>query len=126
MRKPTPVSQMMRWHADAVAGKKPPIHDGDPQFGWFKTRMVKGGPFVPARIWIDREICPETGELACDEQFICEVDGERRDAQREWVWLSKAPISKAEFDELCHLRSSIEVMAATHVPFDLQEHVIRP
>jgi hypothetical protein len=94
--------------------------------GWFKVRMVRRGPFVPARIWVEREICPLSGELACDERFLCEIDGERRDAEREWVWLSKNPISKAEYDELCSLRQSIEAMAATHSPFDLQEHVIRP
>jgi hypothetical protein len=126
MRQPTPLSNLLRWHRDALAGKRPPIHENDPQMGWFKVRMVRGGPFVPARIWIDREICPLTGELACDERFLCEIDGERRDVQREWVWLSKNPISKAEYDELCSLRQSIEGMAATHAPFDLQEHVIRP
>ena len=94
--------------------------------GWFKVRMVRGGPFVPARIWIEREICPLTGELACDERILCEINGARRDALREWVWLSKNPISKAAFDELCALRQSIEAMAATHAPFDLKDTVMRP
>lgn len=94
--------------------------------GWFKVRLVRGGPFVGARIWIDREIYPETGELADDERFLCEVDGERRDAFREWVWLAKNPVSKAAYDELTDLRASIEAMAATHIPFDLTQNVIRP
>lgn len=126
MRQPSPISKLLAWHTDAMAGKRPPIHDNDPHMGWFKVRMVSRGPFVPARIWIDRDICLATGELTCDERFCCEIDGERRDAYLEWVWLSKNPISKAEYDELGALRQSIEAMAATHVPFDLQDHVIRP
>ena len=126
MRQPTPLAQLLRWHRDALAQKRPKVHEGEPQMGWFKVRMVRGGPFVPARIWIEREICPLTGELACDERILCEVNGARRDALREWVWLSKNPISKAAFDELCALRQSIEAMVATHVPFDLKDTVMRP
>jgi hypothetical protein len=126
MRQPTPISALLRWHREALAGRRPAIHENDPHVGWFKVRMVRGGPFVPARIWIEREICPETGELASDEQMICEVDGFRRDLQREWVWLAKTPISKAEYDSLLAMRAQRPDMAATHAPLDMTETIIRP
>lgn len=124
--RPRPASQLLEWHKAAIAGKAPPIHDGDPQIGWFKTRMVKDGPFVPARIWIDREICPRTGELIGAERFTCTIDGERRDPFSQWVWLAKNPITKAAYDALSARRTSMEAMAATHIPFDLTENIIRP
>lgn len=126
MRQPTPIASLLEWHRDALAGKRPPIHDGEPHVGWFKVRMVKGGPFVPARIWVEREICPNTGELEGDERLFLEVEGERLNLMRHWVWLSKNPISKAEFDHLFELRSTIDGMSATHVPFDVSDQIIRP
>ena len=88
--------------------------------------MVRGGPFVPARIWLEREICPEMGELACDEKLRCEIDGAPRDPFREWVWLAKNPISKAEFDELSTMPMSVPAMKATHAKIDLSREVMRP
>lgn len=126
MRRPTPIAALMAWHAAAMAGDRPPIHEGQPQCGFFKTKQVKDGPFVPARIWIDRDIDPETGELTRDERFACEVDGERCSAYSRWTWLAGNPISKADFDALTERRKTITDMAATHAPFDIYENVIRP
>jgi len=44
--------------------------------GFYRARLVKGGPFVPARLWIeDGDRCPETGELLSDVIYHLEVDG---------------------------------------------------
>jgi hypothetical protein len=126
MRQPTPIANLLKWHRSALAGKNPPVHESEPQMGWFKTRMVRQGPYVPARIWVERDICPQTGELIDDERLLCEVDGERRDPDREWIWLSKYPISKTEYEHLIALRAALPDMAATHVPFDLTTTIMRP
>ena len=126
LRTPTPAAQLLAWYWSALKGEQPPIHDADPQVGWFKVRLVARGPFVPAKIWVHRDIDPLTGELTDDERYLCEIDGERRDPFREWVWLAKNPIPRAEYEELCDLRAKVEDMAATRIPFDLTRNVVRP
>lgn len=95
MRRPTPLAEVFAWHRDAIAGRNPPIHDA-PQAGWFKRRLSKGGVYVAARIWLDQPT-DESGELIGQEEMRCEVNGERRDPQQEWLWLANYPISEAEY-----------------------------
>jgi hypothetical protein len=124
MRQPSTEDQLFAWWRDALAGLNPPRHDGHPQCGWYRTRLKPGAPWVPARIWCEREIDPETGELTEDERFVCEVDGERRDAAR--VWLHLKPISELQYDALLHLRETIPAMRATMVKMDLVSNPMRP
>lgn len=107
MRRPTPISALYAWHterlaAGALADELAPFPN-DPQCGWYKRRLIKGGPFVPARIFVKRFIDPETGDLLSDEVLCCEVNGTARDPEEEWQWLWECPISKAEFDYLTAL-----------------------
>lgn len=98
MREPTPLHALYRWWAAALAGRHPPIHHGDPQPGFYKRKLVKGGVFVAARIWVEQDIDPVTGELVADERFCCEVDGKTADAFEQWDRLADHPITEAEFD----------------------------
>lgn len=100
MREPTPETELLAWWADALAGKRPPLHEDVYHCGFYKRRMVARGPFVPARIFVEREVCPDTGELLSDEVLRCEVNGQRRDITEEWLWISKFPISRDDFDDL--------------------------
>jgi hypothetical protein len=125
IRQPTPVARLYAWHRAALAGRRPPVHEGDPHCGWYKTRLVKGGPFVPASISITREV-DANGELTCDEKLVCEVNGERRDPARAWLSICKNPISRAEYVELQALQQRHPEMAATHAPIRLRAGQIRP
>lgn len=124
MRMPTPPSKALAWHRAALAGENPPTHDGLPQCGWFKVRLIKGGPWVAAKIWIEREIDPLTGELAEPERYACEVDGERRSPASIWTHLR--PISKAEYEALLHRRLMIPAMQASMAKVDLIAEPILP
>lgn len=107
MRMPTPREAAYHWHAEAIRGVYGDVHDphpDDPQCGWYKRTLAKGGVFVPARIWIDANVDIGTGELLEPEALLCEVDGERRDAYEQWSWLCSNPITEAEFDYLIALR----------------------
>lgn len=125
IRQPTPAQSLYAWHRDALAGKPVEIHDGLPECGWFKVRMVKDGPFVPASISIKREI-DEIGQLASDETLFCEINGQTRDPAREWIWLSKNPISRREYHALKDLQAQHPEMAATHAPLSINPADIRP
>ena len=96
MRRPTPVAVLHDWHAAALRGLAP-VNDGTPRCGWYKRRLVKGGVFVPARIWMAQDICPETGELLSDEILQCEVNGFSADPEEAWTWISANPVTEQEF-----------------------------
>lgn len=79
-----------------------------PQPGWFRMRLVKGGPTVPARIAYGPQRDPETG-LELDRSWLWhgEINGQPdpnpTPAPTETVmriWTSGAPITEAEHDYL--------------------------
>lgn len=77
----------------------------NPECGWYKTRLVKGGPFVPAKIWYeDGDRCPDTGELMSDQILMCMINTEARNPFVEWTRLAKSPITEAEYDLMIQQR----------------------
>lgn len=113
MRKPSALAPLYRWHAAALAGRKPVVTD-DPQAGWYRRKLVKDGPWVAARIYLYQEIDPASGELLADEEMRCEVDGERRDKDDQWTWLCNEPITEAQYRYLLDTRR----WAERHSPDD--------
>lgn len=87
------------WWCRALAGEAVPITDGCPEAGYYKTKRVRGGPWVPARVWIERER-DDDGEQIEDDRFRCLIDGTESDAVQEWVRLSAHPIAPAEYERL--------------------------
>lgn len=106
MSKPTPLATLYAWHTNALKGDLADDfhHIGEePQCGWFKRSLVKGGPLVPARIWMYQPT-DESGDLIGDETLQCEVDGKFADPEQQWSWLCGNPISEAAFKHLTALR----------------------
>lgn len=101
MREPTTAAAALRWHTQALNDKALhlPVEAEfeTPHCGWFMTRMVRGGPWVPARIWIEQELCPDTGELLSDEVMKCEIAGQLRDPYESWHYLFREPIEEAAY-----------------------------
>lgn len=78
------------WWRAALSGEKPPIHEPEPQCGYFKVRDRRGlnkdlaaikRPFVAAAIW-----------QAEDGSFQAEIAGDGVPIDRAWPWLAKHPI----------------------------------
>jgi hypothetical protein len=102
---------MMAWHSNAMLkdlASEPIEYSEFPECGWFKVQMVRRGPYVPARIWLHQEVDPETGELACDERFVCEVNSQEKDVAWWWSKMCRHPISQAEFNYLIAKREWAE------------------
>lgn len=99
MRKPTSHDDLYSWWRRALKDQSTVITQ-EPQPGYFKRKLVKGGVFVPARIWMFQEIDGETGELLSDELLQCEVNGSKADPEDAWTWICANPISLAEFNYL--------------------------
>ena len=101
MSKPTPLDRVYAWHANAMLGamgEAETVFNEDPQCGWFKRSLVKDGPLVPARIWLEQPVDDETGDLIGDEVLRCEVNGREADPIAQWSWLCGKPIARSEFD----------------------------
>lgn len=124
IRQPTPAKVLFQWWNAALNGMNPPVHDGDAQCGFYKTKLVKGGPYAAVEIKIVRDVDLDTGELTAPERFIAICDGERRNAARLWTYLT--PISREEHRALIHRRDIIPAMAATRATIDLSLEPVNP
>lgn len=110
VRLPTPKAVAYAWHTNAmkgVYGDEIVINPDDPQCGWFQRKLVKGGPMVPARIWLFGEVDEETGELIDQEILQCEVNGEKADPVEQWSYLAGNPIPEAAFNYLTALSAYV-------------------
>jgi hypothetical protein len=99
IRRPTPSEEQYRWWRLALVNgvrAHPPIND-EPQCGYYRRRLCKGGAYVPARIWLEQEI-GDDGELLGPEILRCEVNGQFADPQQQWSYLAKHPIPIEEYD----------------------------
>ncbi len=124
IRQPSTREALLAWHTAELNGERPPRHDGDPQCGWYKMRMVKHGPWVPAMIWCDRDIDDETGELTRDEVFRGAVNGLKKDPVKIWTYLRA--ISREDYDKLVEYRLYNSSMMDERKPIDLSSQPTPP
>lgn len=104
----------MRWYNETMAGNPQPIHSDDPQPGWFKVRMVRLGPWLPARIFVDH------GELRC------KVGDAEHDPAEWWSRLAARPISHDEYMRLYQHWKTDPKRQADLAPYDLTREPTRP
>lgn len=125
MSKPTPYEKLYAWHTNALRGvlaDEPLEYNEEPECGWFQRRLVKDGPWVPARIWMYQPVDPDTGDLVGDEVFQCEVNGRHADPYTEFFGLSGHPISEAHFN---YLTAAI-AWSAEYAPDEPRANPYRP
>jgi hypothetical protein len=86
--------------ADSLAVERAPRVVSRPRPGWFRLRLVKGGVWCAARIWLATDAAdPLTGEaLERPAVLLAEVGDQPCDVDR--VWLSGREISEAEYHYL--------------------------
>lgn len=103
----------------------PDKFDFEPQCGYFKRRLVRGGAWVPVKIWLDSETDPETGELVRDEIMCCDVGLHPADPDEHWTSVCAHPITKEEYTYLIRLmkyakkHDDREPLANPRQPIDL-------
>lgn len=116
LRRPTPHEIAYAWHANALLGAygdEVIINPDEPQCGWFQRKLVKGGPMVPARIWLFFET-DDAGELVDEEVLQCEVNGERADAVEQWSYLAGHPITEQQFSYMTALSAHVREYEPSH------------
>lgn len=124
IRQPTRPKEAFAWWNSALRNPRAPRHEGEPQAGYYKRRMVKNGPWVPLRIRLVQVIDRDSGELCEPERFEADQDGATFNP--EPIWTHCRPISTAEFHDLTARQSGLPLMAATHAAVDLSQTPIRP
>lgn len=125
IRRPSRMVDLYAWHRAALAGQRPSIDEAEPQCGWFRCRMVRNGPWIPARIWCEQET-DAAGDLTAPEDLRAEIDGRPADAAVIWMRVAARPITRQAYDALLAERLSNARMAATHAAYDLTTEPMRP
>lgn len=122
IRQPSDRVKLYAWHAAAVAAlaarkvatlkelanlverdEFPPIHEDEPECGWFRAKVHRHAVLVPARIWL-KSVVDDVGELVEPEVLLCEIAGEPFDAMVAWPKLCIRPIEKADFTYMMQVR----------------------
>lgn len=89
-----------------------PVTD-EPIAGFYRAKLVRGGPWVAVRIWHGPPLDPDTGEeLDRSWRWQAERNGEPCEVWRVWPYCAGEPIDKAEHDYLLQVRD----WAVQHAP----------
>jgi hypothetical protein len=75
------VDDLTFWRA-ALAGAGVPVHENDPQPGYWRMRAGRGGPWLPVAIW-----------RAADGLLKALRDGQPAEAQDLWTWCCQNPVA---------------------------------
>jgi hypothetical protein len=76
------MSDSYSWWRQALLGQFGPIHENDPQPGYYRMRKGRGRPWVPVAIWVS-----DTGS-----RLACLVDGLEKDPYEIWTWVCRYPV----------------------------------
>lgn len=94
-RTPTPLSVSLAWWREALRRLPEAIPD-DPKPGFYQRRLVKGGVYVPCRIWLEQDV-DEAGELLDEPRLLAEVNGEPAEPDDIWSYVAGNPITEQMF-----------------------------
>ena len=108
MRVPSTLREKWGWWEAAIEGQDLPIHEGEPQAGFYKVRKFPygewpRGPYVPARVWWEPPEIDELGELIADERCRAEIDGKEINPWNSWTWIARRPVPLEEWQWLVAL-----------------------
>lgn len=69
----------------------------DPLPGYYVTRLIKNGPLLPVRVWLeDGPRNPYTGELIGDQTMRMTIGVKGYDPYERWTWMGPT-ITQAEY-----------------------------
>lgn len=94
---------MSRHRAPAIRVDRGHALDPDiPETGFYRIRLVKGGPYCALRIWLGHGIDPATNEEVQERGFRwqCSLNGQRVPFERYWPGCARDQISEDEHDRL--------------------------
>lgn len=122
-RQPMSEDDLLAWWRSALRNPDLPRHSDDPQPGWYKTRRVKGGPFIPVRITAEQDV-DGVGELCAPVKIVAFCGEKEVDAREVWTYCQ--PVSRAEFDALERFRDDHSHRIGDTDRIDLSRMPVRP
>lgn len=85
---------------------------GTPEEGHYRTKLVRGGPFVAVRIWYGAPVDPESGELLDrSHRWQATINGNDTDPYEIWPYVGGRAIPKVEYDYLMALSKHAKTFA---------------
>jgi len=84
------------YYQSALQGAFGPVHENDPQCGYYRMRKGRGGPWVPVAIWLEDQGSLRHGENSINSdsgKLVCLVEGVERNAYDVWTWVCRYPIA---------------------------------
>lgn len=72
---------------EKIGSKALPVHENDPQPGFYRRRYKKNEPYAPVAIWRD------------GDTLICLVDGKEQMADEVWTWCCRYPVSEQQYHD---------------------------
>lgn len=85
------MSPTYQWWKDALAGNRPPIHEDQPQPGYYKVKRGQGEPWQGCAIWPSKT----------DGRLLAAVGRKPNvnpvDPYKIWTWAAKHPISLDDY-----------------------------
>lgn len=88
------------WHDNAMAGNRGPVHEGDPQTGWYRNRRLTSAKGVTPKAFVWDAVA-YWKDTKTNEQR-CHVNGKQPDPLRAmeiWVFCNRYPISEEVYDQ---------------------------
>lgn len=118
---PLSIGAQLEWWQEELLVPGQPVPD-IPQCGYYERRLVKGGVFVPAVIWREDEIDPETEKKTGKHILRCTLGDQEADAVHEWGRLHKNPITHDKYRfKMADMR-----WAKTYKPEDCMANPTKP
>ncbi len=118
MIKPIIRQDLYQHWIDAVNGLRPGVQLDDPQCGYYKTRKVKNGPWLPIAIWCEQEF-DDQNNAAGDEYLVATLNGNPTDVIKIWEWCR--PISEPVFKHLTNPQAIVEPETQIQAGADLTD-----
>lgn len=109
------------WWQRALTTPRLPVPP-EPQCGYYQTRLVSGGPWVPARIWRDPEKDFITGQETGMDLLQCLVGTSPKDPVHEWERLARYPIKQDHYE---YMRETVR-WARVHAPHEPEADPTKP
>lgn len=101
MRRPTDLASTYDWWRRALAGQSVFFTINEVHAGFFMSRGKRGGPLLPVAVWLQQEVCPETGELMNDEMFVSVIGLNKpmsaEKTRYKWPYWARRPITEEEY-----------------------------
>lgn len=72
---------------EEIGGPTLPVHESDPQAGFWRKRVSRAGAFVPVAIW--------RGD---DDKYVALVDGKEGNAYDQWTFVCRYPVTEEQYN----------------------------